>query len=289
MSDRFTAPESGKLFDLLVAQFASWSRNTLRERLRKGCVQVDGAVVGRGDHPVAAGAEVTIGSRSGGVAAAPKPRASGGPPLPLVYIDPDLLAVDKPSGLLSVSTDDEHERTALVRARQLLPGGIGSLWPVHRLDRDTSGVLLFARSRTARDTVQASWREVKKRYVAIVAGCPAEDSGTIDAPLWEDQNLRVRVGGHADAKPARTHWRVVHRSRDRAWLEIDLDTGRKHQIRAHLAHFGHPVLGDERYGTAGPRLCLHALDLSMVQPTTRAPLHLVAPVPAVLRKTFGAR
>ena len=281
MADHFTTARAGALFELLAEHFTSWSRNTLRERLRLGCVDVDGAIVTRHDHAVAVGARIAIRSK-GAATAPPRHAGGGGPALPVLHLDDELLAIDKPAGLLSVSTDDEHERTALARARSLLPGGRGDLWPVHRLDRETSGVLLFARTRAARDAVQAAWGDTQKVYAAIVVGCPEPPVGTIDVPLWEDQNLRVRTGQHPDSKPARTHYRVVQRREGRSQLEVELDTGRKHQIRAHLAFLGHPVLGCDRYGTAGPRLCLHALRLLLTQPRTGAPLRLEAPLPRAL-------
>jgi 23S rRNA pseudouridine1911/1915/1917 synthase len=288
MADHCTASRAGSLFELLTTHFPSWGRNTLRERLHAGCIEVDGVVALRQDQAVAAGARIEI--RARGQSATPlRHRGPSGPALPVLHQDDDLLAVDKPPGLLSVSTDDEHERTALARARGMLPQGHSDLWPVHRLDRETSGVLLFARTRDTRDRVQAMWPTVRKRYVAIVAGCPREDEGTVIAPLWEDDNLRVRVGDNPGSKPARTHWRVVQRRPDRSLLEVDLDTGRKHQIRAHLAHLGHPVLGDDRYGDPGPRLCLHALQLSLMHPRTGAPLVLVAPLPRALAQVLEAK
>jgi 23S rRNA pseudouridine1911/1915/1917 synthase len=278
MSDHFVAEREATLFELLVAHFPTWGRNSLRERVRLGCVEVDGFLVTRADHVVKAGSAVGVRGKTGVVVR----RQASGPALPVVLLDDDLLAIDKPSGLLSVATDDGGDRTALSLARQLLPGGHGELLPVHRLDRETSGVLLFARSRSARDVVQGNWAQTRKVYAAIVDGELLNDSGTIEQPLWEDTNLHVRVGAHTKAKPAITHYRVVQRARGRTRLEVELETGRKHQIRAHLGWLGHPVVGDARYGSRGKRLALHSLRLELQHPRTATGIVLTAPVPAEL-------
>jgi 23S rRNA pseudouridine1911/1915/1917 synthase len=150
---------------------------------------------------------------------------------------------------------------------------------VHRLDRETSGVLLFARTREACELVQERWSEARKTYLAVVEGRPLPDAGVIDEPLREDRALNVHVGRGPDAKPARTRYRTLELAAGRALLEVELDTGRRHQIRAHLAWLGHPVVGDDRYGTPAPRLGLHALRLELDHPRSRAALVLEAPAP----------
>lgn len=284
MADRFVADAAGPLFARLAAQLPDWGRNTLRSRLQLGCITVNGEVVRRHDHALVAGDVVAILAKADARAAP----ARGA--LPILFADDDLVAIDKPVGLLSVSSDDERQRTAMVLlGEQLAPGRGVALWPAHRLDRETSGVLLFARSREARDAVQARWGDAEKVYVAIVEGRPEPADGVIEAPLWEDKNLRVRVGDHPEARLARTRYRTVARSRSgaRAQLEVALDTGRKHQIRAHLAWRGHPVVGDDRYGTPAARLCLHALRLALPHPRTGAPLVLEAPLPPALPAALG--
>lgn len=287
MAELFVADRAAPLFELLTTRFAAWSRNTLRERLQRGCVDVDGAIVRRVDHPVIAGATITV-RALGDAAAPPSKHRGGGAPLPVLHLDAELLAIDKPAGLLSVSTDDENRRTALAQARGLLPGGHGDLWPAHRLDRETSGVLLFARSRAVRDSVQAAWERTRKVYVAITVGVPEPVDGTIDLPLWEDHNLRVRTGSHPEARPARTHYRTVRTVAGRALLEVELDTGRKHQIRVHLQSRGWPVLGDDRYGEADERLFLHAARLELPHPRDGRPLVLSAPVPPAFARALAA-
>ena len=150
---------------------------------------------------------------------------------------------------------------------------------MHRLDRETSGILLFARSRAVQDEVQAAWKSVSKTYLAIVEGHPEPAEGVVDQPLWEDRSLSVRVGSRADSRDARTRYSTLEAGRSRTLLEVQLDTGRRHQIRVHLAWLGHPVVGDERYGGPGPRLGLHALRLGLTHPGDGRTLTLVAPPP----------
>lgn len=280
MTDRLVVTNPGALLDLLAAHFTTWSRNTQKQRLRLGCVQVNGVVVRRHDHALVAGDTVEIVAKAAGETARMQRQT-----LPVLFQDDDLIAIDKPVGMLTVATDDPRQRHALGLVREALarPGQRAPLWPAHRLDRETSGVLLFARSREICDRVQADWKNVVKTYLAIVEGRPQPPAGLIDAPLWEDHNLRVRVGEHPGSRPARTHYATQRSGRSRTLLEVRLETGRKHQIRAHLAHLGHPVVGDDRYGSRDARLGLHAARLLLRHPRTGAELALAAaPPPAFL-------
>ncbi len=280
--ERFVAGAAGELLRVLAAALPGWRRNTLRERLRGGCVGVNGEVAVRADTAVRAGDVVEVRERPDRES---PPRAGA---LPVLFADGDLCAIDKPAGLLSVATDGGGAATALALLRAQLGSTRGELWPLHRLDRETSGVLLFARTRDARERVQAAWREVRKVYAAVVEGRPEPPDGAVDVPLWEDGGLRVRAGAHRDARPARTHYRTVARSVQRTLLEVTLDTGRKHQIRVHLASLGHPVVGDARYGTPGPRLCLHACRLAFAHPRDGRPVVLESALPPEVRRELGA-
>jgi 23S rRNA pseudouridine1911/1915/1917 synthase len=285
MGERLQVDSPARLIDFLKTRLATWKGTTLQQRLRGGCVQVNGATVRRHDHALAAGDVVLVGDQSA------SPIAARGPAgLAILHSDDDLIAVDKPSGLLAVSTDRQRERTALALLREWLtrPGREARLWPVHRIDRETSGVLLFARAREVRDALQANWSQARKQYLAVVAGHPEPASGWIDQPLWEDAGLNVRVGAHPDAKQARTHYSTLGRAPDRALLEVELDTGRRHQIRAHLAWLGHPVLGDPRYGTAGGRMGLHALRLEIAHPSTGQAMVFEASPPQAFSALFPA-
>jgi len=275
MSELLRVDQPARLLAFLRQALPGWKRTTLEQRMRAGCVRVNGGVVVRND-PVAAGDEVFVGDHADALDTRLPPAG-----LRILHEDEALIAVDKPAGLLSVSTERERERTALVLLREHLsrPREAVRLWPVHRLDRETSGVLVFAKSAAARDLLQERWSECRKTYLALVEGRPRPAAGLIDEPLYEDQALFVRVGRGPQSKPARTRYRTLESAARRALLEVELETGRKHQIRAHLAHLGHPVVGDRRYGHAGARLFLHAhaLELTLAGGGT---LRILAPRPA---------
>jgi len=215
----------------------------------------------------------------------------------VVYEDDDLLIVDKPAGLV-VHPAPGHWRGTLVNAllaRGDHYGGIaGVARPgiVHRLDRDTSGLLIVARNDAAQASVMAQLkaRRVRKTYVALVQGSVAASVGRIEAPIGRDPKDRKRMAVVPDGRPSTTGYRV--RERFAAWtlLELDLVTGRTHQIRVHLAALGHPVAGDPVYGTGtsrrGPddleRLFLHAWRLELVSPTSGKLVRVEAPLPGEL-------
>jgi 23S rRNA pseudouridine1911/1915/1917 synthase len=160
---------------------------------------------------------------------------------------------------------------------------------VHRLDRDTSGLLLFARSAEVRDQLQANWEEVTKTYLAVVEGAPRPAEGVIDNFLTEGRDLRVRASSRpgADAKRAVSRYRVREARGRYSLMEVAIETGRKHQIRVHMAGLGCPVAGDKMYGaTTDPvrRLCLHAWRLAFDHPVTAERVELEAALPAALAR-----
>jgi len=212
-------------------------------------------------------------------------RRSGG--LAILYEDRELLAIDKPAGLLSMATESMRERTAYWMATDYVRKGFAGsqrrVFIVHRLDRDTSGVLLFAKTPEAKVWLQAHWEDVDKRYVAVAHGHFDEPEGTISSYLAENRAQVV----YSTSDPSRgrlshTAYRVQREGGGLSLLEIRLLTGRKNQIRIHLAERGHPVLGDRKYGRPDgcKRLALHARNLTLQHPSTGKPLTLEAPLPA---------
>ena len=275
MSDRLTVKAKTTLLPFLTEQLKGWSRNTIKKRLKSGCISVNDKQVTRHDQELSEGDQVLVEASARGA-------SSIRPWLDILYEDRDLVAVNKPAGLLSVRSPQGKEPHALGILRDQLSrrNNPVKLWPVHRIDRDTSGVLLFATSRVKREAVMRDWAAAKKTYLAIVEGCPKPAAGSIDQPLRLDPEIyQMHVGPHPDAKHAVTHFSTERSVGQRTLLRVELETGRQHQIRAHLAWLGHSVVGDQRYGTAGARLGLHALRLIITKPGTSKPLTFEAPAP----------
>ncbi len=209
--------------------------------------------------------------------------------LAIIYEDPDIIVVDKPAGLLSVATGAEKNRTAYWILSEYLrrKGEKRRVAVVHRLDRDTSGVMVFAKSEEIKRALMDHWDQAvsERRYVALAEGDFPAEEGVIDAPLGEDRGGRVvvvREGG----QPAVTRWRVLERRPGHTLLALQLETGRRNQIRAHLAHLGHPVAGDKKYfartDPAG-RLALHAETLVLTHPRSGKPMTFSVPVPPAFK------
>jgi 23S rRNA pseudouridine1911/1915/1917 synthase len=220
-------------------------------------------------------------------------------PLEIVYEDGELLVINKPAGL-AVHPGAGRPTGTLVHAVLAhcpdLPGIGGGVRPgiVHRLDKDTSGLLVVAKTEAAlralQEQIQA--RRARRDYLALVHGTVAAEEGTIDAPLGRDARHRTRMAVVASGRRAVTHYRVVERFADATLLEVRLQTGRTHQIRVHCASIGHPVVGDRLYGRrSNPwglrRQALHAFKLSFAHPATGAEMSFVAPLPGDMEAVLG--
>jgi 23S rRNA pseudouridine1911/1915/1917 synthase len=280
----------------LIRSHPGLSRRKAREVIEKGQVTVDGQAALDAGHSVAGSERIEWDPNR---PARRRARSS----LPLLYEDAQILIVDKPAGLLSVPSapDAAEEDTVLARVRDY----VRHLRPrqpyvglVHRLDRDTSGALAFALDAETRDALRALFRHhrIERRYLALVAGVPRSERGEVDLALrdeFEGGRRGVARPGEA-ARPARTRWRVIERFPGGALLEVELETGRQHQIRVHLAHVGLPVLGDRVYGEAAPRLVpvrrqmLHARRLGFAHPRTGQTLRVESPLPADFAKVLAA-
>jgi 23S rRNA pseudouridine1911/1915/1917 synthase len=276
MSEKLHVKEASGLLNFLSEQLQGWARSKIKQRLQTGCVSVNGTSITQHDFALQTGDLVEVGATA-------KMANSSPSQLEILYSDRDIIAVNKPAGLLSVGTTKETQQHALAILRnQLSTRSLAvKLWPVNRIDRDTSGVLLFATSREMREAVMAKWEQAEKTYLAIVLGCPNPPEGTIDQPLrLDEEEYRMHVGAHPDAKHAVTHFKTERTNGTRTLLQVRIDTGRQHQIRAHLSWLGYPVVGDQRYGTAGPRMGLHALRLTIINPKTNKELTFETPAPA---------
>jgi 23S rRNA pseudouridine1911/1915/1917 synthase len=276
-----------RLDHFLQAQLPDLSRSRLQGLIGSEAVTVDGRTMKPGNR------------LKGGEAIAvhiPPPRESEVQPqdlpLSIVYEDRDLLVINKPQGMVTHPAPGAWEGTlvnALLAHCDDLSGIGGVTRPgiVHRLDKDTSGLLVVAKHDAAHRSLaaQIAAKTARRQYLAVVYGVPATDSGRIEAPIARHPTERTRMAVVPGGRHAVTHWAVQEAFRDAALLAIDLETGRTHQIRVHMAHLGHPVVGDPVYG---PRRslpvklegqALHAFRLSFDHPSSGEHLTFEAPLP----------
>lgn len=285
MSPRELPPPSvdTPLLPWLLEVLQPTNRTRVKELLRSGRVRVNGAATTRHDHPVRPADHLAIGPEP-----SPAVRNLAKLGIAILFEDPELLAIDKPTGLLTVATEGEKSATAYAILRENLPD---RPHVVHRLDRETSGVLLFAKSPAIRDAVQADWESVEKTYLAVVDGRPQPESGVVENFLAEGKDLRVRAVRDTveGAKRAVSRYRILAVAGRWSLVEVRIETGRKHQIRVHLAGLGSPVVGDRLYGSgANPlgRLGLHARRLALPHPRDGRRLTIDAPVPPKMEQLF---
>lgn len=217
--------------------------------------------------------------------------------LTILHEDRDLIVIDKPSGLLSMGTDRDKTRTAHTILNDYVrkgdPRSRQRVYIVHRLDRETSGILLFARSEEAKLFLQQHWDETEKTYLAVVHGTPSPPEGTITSYLAENSALKVySTQNPQQGKLSTTVYKVVQEHRGVSLLELRLLTGRKHQIRVHLAELGHPVVGDDKYGDGRngyKRLALHARTLTFTHPHSGQRLTCETALPDFILPLLGRR
>ncbi len=274
----------GTLGERLHAEFPGSSGRSVKQWLAAGRVRLNAQVVRDPRTPIAPRDRVTLGPPSARpAAAAPLPHG-----LRIVHEDPTLLVIDKPPGLLTIATERERGRTAYRVLWDLLAASRppGRPFIVHRLDRETSGLLVVARTPVAKATLQAQFaaRTVDRGYVALVEGVMRKDTQTLTDRLEEDAAHRVRIARERrrSGREAITRYRVRERGPDATLIDIALGTGRRHQIRVQLAGIGHPVVGDARHGSRRDpleRVCLHASILGFVHPGSGEPMRFESPAP----------
>ncbi|WP_340021876.1 RluA family pseudouridine synthase [Paenibacillus sp. FSL K6-1096] len=279
----YTVAEPAELLAFLLKTITGKGRNAIKSMLSRGQIAVNGKTVTRHDHPLQPGQTVTVDQEK-------RAEAKELLGLTIVHEDDDIIVIQKDAGLLSIATGEDNELTAyrqlMEHVRQSNPKN--RVYVVHRLDRDTSGVMMFARSEAVQQALQNNWKEVVKErsYIALVEGAVKKPEGTISSWLKETSTLKMYSSPHqGDGLHAVTRYKLLQGNRHFSLLEVHLETGRKNQIRVHMSDIGHPIAGDKKYGAetkAVGRLGLHARVLSFVHPTTGELLTFESPIP----KTF---
>lgn len=272
------AQEQDTVLALLSRLAPDSSKTTLRSWIKEGRVTVDDEVVTRGDVIVAKGQEIALQNKKSYVEHK----------LHIIYEDEHLVAIEKPTGTLSVATDFESEETAhALLKKHYAPRKI---YVVHRIDQDTSGVMLFALSEKGYSGLKALFEahDIQRSYCAIVEGRLTEIQGTWQSYLYEDANYVV----HGSQDPTKgviaiTHYQVTGTAPHYTRLLLRLETGRKNQIRVHCQEQGYPIVGDKKYGaTTDPikRLCLHAASLAFIHPVTGKSMNFSSPIPKAFER-----
>lgn len=262
--------EEQTLLEALEQWYPDSSRRTLRNWLKAERITVDGIVVNRATFSVKKDQELAI---------IEKPKKVS--ELPILYEDDDLVVIDKPEGLLSVPLERKGSRNALELLREYYERD--TIYAVHRIDRETSGVLVFAKNMEARCRMHDLFKnhDLIREYQAITEGKFIETKGVWTSCLVEDPSLKVRTTDDPEeGRIAITHFEVMRVMKNTTFLKLTLETGRKHQIRVHCQEAGYPILGDMRYGSLNNhyhRLCLHAHRIAFIHPFTNKELNVVAP------------
>ena len=286
-------PEAaGERLDVLLARQLG-SRSRAQRLMLAGRVLVDGEAV-RKNHRVGGGEHVVVDETP---EEAPAPDAAAPvAPFDVAYEDEHLIVVDKPAGVV-VHPARGHREGTLAQALFGRAAGGEEAWRagiVHRLDRNTSGLLVVAKDDAVHRALKAALaaREIRREYLALVEGRPPARTGTIEAPIGRDRRRRMLMSTDSDAaKEAVTHFEIERVLPQATLLRVRLQTGRTHQIRAHMRAIGHPVCGDRDYGRAGlyglERQFLHAVRLAFAHPVTGEPLDVSSPLPADLQDALA--
>lgn len=262
-------------------------RTTVRQWLKYGLIHVNGRSVTRSNHPLQTGDVVSFRAKGEVRGAELLP-----PGMTVVFEDASLIVIEKPENLLSMGSATERDKTAYAfltdYVRRGNPQSPERVWIVHRLDRETSGLMVFAKTEAAKCALQAEWYKTEKRYLAVVEGQPPADHGVLRSHLDESSPFKVYSAPPSErTRHAVTRYRVMKRRATRALVELTPETGRRNQIRVHLADADCPIVGDQKYeARTNParRLGLHAESLQFTHPLSGELLRFQSPLPQDLAR-----
>ena len=285
-SRNFEIQEENTLMPFLLQALHDQSRTTVKSLLAHKLVQVNNRITTQFDTPLKPGDTVTVGMNK---TAAPFHH----PMLNILHEDEDLIVVEKASGLLSMGTERDKTNTAyhILNTYVKSKNPRGHVLILHRLDKETSGIMMFAKNLKTQETLQKNWNDMilERNYVAVVEGCPQPEQGQVKSYISENSALIVHSASARDGKLAITNYTTLKSNRQFSLVELSLETGRKNQIRVHMQEIGHPVTGDKKYGaTKNPlhRLALHAFKLHFIHPVTGKKMKFETHIPAKFTSLF---
>jgi len=281
-----TAP--AELMKFLISKLTDKSRSDIKSLLAHRQISIDNEVITQFNHPLETGQQVVVNWTK--VLIEKQPQG-----LNIVFEDPYIIIIEKEAGLLSIATTTEKEQTAysILSEHVKKRDPKNKIFVLHRLDRDTSGVMMFAKSEKVQQLLQNAWKEVvlERSYVAVVEGLVSKEEGTITSWLTESKAFIMYSSRTPnDGQKAVTHYQVLKRNKNYSLLEVKLETGRKNQIRVHMKDIGHSIVGDKKYGaTKHPigRLGLHARVLAFQHPITGEEVRYETDIPKVFLSLFS--
>ena len=277
---KLTANDEMQLMEFLIAKMGGMSRSSIKSLLGHRQISVNDKIITQFDFLLKPNDKVTVNSTRGNLELTH-------PKLRIIFEDNDLIVVEKKEGLLTVTTGTGDDTTAfsILKNHVKKSSPANKIYTVHRLDRETSGVLVFSKNRDAQHTFRNNWQEIvtKRTYVALVEGKVAKEKDRIVSWLTENEvSLKIRSSKTDNGgKEAITNYKLLKSNEEFSLLEIELETGRKNQIRVHLESIGHPIVGDRKYGSSVSigRLALHARVLEFYHPVTGEIMHFETQIP----------
>lgn len=285
--DNFTIEKKGTLLETLYELFPQKKKGLLKSVLKDKQVFVNGRWITQFDHPLKPGQKLEVRWEKQSQEELPHR-------LKLIFEDEDLIVVDKPSGLLTVATAKEKRKTAYAilsdHVKKANPDN--KIFIIHRIDRETSGLLMFAKNESMKNQIQENWSSTieQRTYVAVVEGVMETKEGTLKSYLKESSAFTVYSSQNPQhGQEAITHYKVLEVNDEFSLVQVNLETGRKHQIRVHMQDLNHPIVGDPKYGaTVNPirRMGLHAQVLAFTHPKTGEICRFETPIPGKFRHVF---
>ena len=271
-----TVSKSTTLIEFLVEQYPDSPRTRIKKLLQSGTIRINDKPVTLHSYPLNHGDIVEINLRGG--------NSTKGLPFPVLFEDQHIIVVDKPAGKPTSSTDGSLSiQDIITEFLKKQSKGKTRAHVVHRLDKEVSGVLLFAKTREAMETIKEKWEETEKHYFALVEGIPDKAEDTIKSWLIEDKSQKVHSSRETtNAKFSITNYKTIKQVNNNTLLDVQTETGRKNQIRVHLSDIGCPIVGDRKYGASTDyirRIRLHAYSLSFPHPVREEMIIVKSPMP----------